>query len=59
MLCPSCNTAAMIASAHTAVRHDDTPDMPTEVYTVQEFVCRNRKCPQYGKKIGETQHRLL
>lgn len=59
MLCPVCETAAIITSARTVTVNDDTPDLPTEVYTVQEFYCRNRKCPRCATKVGECRHRLV
>lgn len=58
MLCPKCNTAAQIRGTETKVRNDDTPSEKTEVYLVQEFVCRNGKCGDFGKVIGEAEHRI-
>jgi hypothetical protein len=59
MMCPTCNTAAAIRATRTVAKHDDTPDETTEVYQVQEFACRNRRCPQYDKTVGEIEHQIL
>lgn len=58
MLCPKCNTAAQIRLAKTVVENDDTPDKKTKVYLVQEFVCRNSRCEQNTKIVGEVKHQL-
>lgn len=58
MLCSKCNTAAQIRSAKTFVENDDTPDKKTEVFLIQEFVCRNSRCEMNGKTVGEVKHKL-
>lgn len=53
MKCPLCNIEMMIRKTYTEVEGDESPDTPTKVYTVQDLVCRNRKCGNY-EKIVET-----
>ena len=51
MLCPVCGIQARIDRSYTQVEGDQSPDTTTRVYTVQEIVCRNPQCPQYGEII--------
>lgn len=40
----------MIAGRDFEFANDDTPDTPTELYSVLKMVCINPKCPNYGGK---------
>ena len=58
MLCPYCGTAAYIKKVRTTVHGDASPDTRTEVKTVQDFACRNPRCPHRGEVIGSIEHRV-
>lgn len=53
MICPECKTEAAIMESGYEVRGDRAADTKTQLYSVLKFFCRNPKCPQYGKEIGE------
>ena len=56
MQCPECGSPLMIASSNFEFKNDDSPDTPTELYSVLTMVCVNSsidlttkmpKCSQY------------
>lgn len=51
MLCPLCKVEMRIAATETQVTGDDSPSEPTRVYTVQQFVCRNPQCGNFGQTV--------
>lgn len=57
MQCPKCRVEARISRAYTAVEGDNSPDTETRIYTVQDFVCVNPQCGEFGRKIEEARHR--
>lgn len=58
MNCPHCKLTAQIKGCKYAVRGDDSPDRETELYLVQELVCRNPQCPRNGETVKTIEHRL-
>jgi hypothetical protein len=47
MECPECKSNLIIADSEYAAENDDTPDTPTEIYSVLTMVCINPKCGNY------------
>lgn len=58
MNCPHCKLTAQIAKSRYVVRGDDSPDKETELYLVQELVCRNPQCGYNGETVATIEHRL-
>lgn len=54
MKCGKCGCEGIISSFRYEVEGDTSPDTQTKVYHVQTWTCRNKKCEEYGKKLGET-----
>jgi hypothetical protein len=59
MQCPRCKTQMVIKDTHYQTVNDDTPDLPTEVYLIQEFVCHNPNCPDKEKIGGENKVKII
>ena len=53
MLCPKCKNLLRIAASRVEVTGDDDPDIPTQVFLVQDLVCRTKKCPNYEKVVKQ------
>ena len=53
MLCKKCNTECFIDRTETIVEGDNSPDTETKVYKNLIYVCRNPKCTEFKKDIGE------
>lgn len=58
MQCPICKTEMRITSVRTEVVGDESKDRQTEVYTVQELVCRNKQCQNYGKAVDTVRTKI-
>ena len=48
-----CDVDPIIVRSYLKLVDDDTPDTPTQAYTVLVFQCRNPKCPNFGKQWEE------
>ena len=59
MLCPVCNTQAIIASSEIKVTGDTSPDTETQIFRIHTFQCRNPKCSKYQKDIGEISNEIV
>lgn len=46
--CPLCNSDLQIAKSTFKAEQDDSPDTPTEIYSVLDMVCVNPKCPNFS-----------
>ena len=55
MLCPKCKTLLCIQKTYQRVEGDASPDTPTKVFTVQELMCRNKKCENFEKIVHTVQ----
>lgn len=58
MNCPYCKLATIIKDSRFKTVHDDTPDEPTELYLVQELMCRNPQCEHNGEVVQTIEHRI-
>lgn len=59
MLCPRCKrTEAAIVSNEIVVTGDNSPDEETKAYRVMKLVCRDPKCPYYGKIVATVRHSI-
>ena len=50
MICPECKLEMRNENAKIVFEGDDSPDTPTKAFMVVTPVCRNKKCPAYGKE---------
>ena len=53
MQCPVCNTEAVITS--NKMKYDTEEQ---KLYRILKFSCRNKKCSQYMKEIGEEKREI-
>lgn len=53
MKCPKCQVELRITNSRNVVENDDTPDVPTRLFVVQELKCLNKNC-EYYNTIVET-----
>lgn len=51
MRCSACGVDAMIGRSYVTVQGDQSPDTKTQVYTVQEIICRNPRCKRHGEVV--------
>jgi len=51
MKCPLCLVEMRIARSYNIVENDDTPDLPTKLYVVQDLSCVNKACENYDKTV--------
>ena len=56
MECQKCGTMARVYDSGYTVVNDDTPDIPTELYFNQVFVCTNAKCDNNGNIVDTVRH---
>lgn len=48
MKCPKCQVELRITNSRNVVENDDTPDVPTRLFVVQELKCLNKNCDNYN-----------
>lgn len=48
MVCPVCNVEAVIKSTNTVLNKEEM-----KLYMIFHFSCRNKKCKEFNKDIGE------
>lgn len=58
MNCPICDIDMRVNADGIEIEHDDTPDQPTMVYSVQTFTCRNKQCSNYDRVVARIRHPL-
>jgi len=58
MNCPYCGLTLMIMGSQYKTVNDDTPDKPTELYLVQELMCRNPQCKHNGEIVNTVEHKI-
>lgn len=58
MKCPKCGVEAAIMGTKTKATGDQSPKTQTEVWTVLVYQCRNPGCNEFGKEVGESQHKI-
>ena len=58
MTCPLCKLDLRITKSWNKVVNDDTPDIPTKLYVVQELSCRNENCPNCDKVLDTKETEL-
>lgn len=51
MKCPLCQVEMRIARSFNTVENDDTPDLPTKLYVVQDMTCVKKDCENYEKTV--------
>lgn len=51
MQCPKCSIDMTVRYDGVECKNDDTPDKPTEVYSLQSLICRNPKCGNYERVV--------
>lgn len=51
MKCPLCQVEMRIARSFNTVENDDTPDLPTKLYVVQDMTCVKKDCEYYEKTV--------
>lgn len=58
MLCPQCKIDMTVKDGGIELEGDKSPDTETIVFQKQEFLCRNKVCPNYGKIVFENKVKL-
>lgn len=58
MKCPLCNLEMRIKRSRNIVENDDTPDIPTRLYVVQDMSCMNRNCPNHDKTVDTVKNEI-
>lgn len=57
MNCPTCNSVLRIGKTNITFKHDDTPDIETEVYNNLPMLCANKECTNYaGTNLNDPIH---
>jgi len=51
MLCPLCKCEMRITGSRLVLEHDDTPDIPTQLFREIDLSCVNEKCPNNGTVV--------
>jgi hypothetical protein len=56
-ICPKCQSLLRIGNSYITVTGDETPDIPTEVFTNLPMLCVNPSCDDYcGKNTSDPLH---
>lgn len=58
MNCPYCKVQTIIKGSRYTVRGDDSPDTETELFLVQELMCRNPQCEHDGEVVQTIEHKI-
>ena len=58
MICPICKTEMRIADVRQEVSGDMSPDTQTEIYTVQDLVCRNKQCTGFDRVMQSVKTKI-
>jgi len=53
MVCPVCNIEAVIQKTDTVLNKEEM-----KLYNVFHFSCRNKKCKEFNKEIGEQRYEI-
>lgn len=53
MVCPVCNVEAVISKATTVLNQQEV-----KIYKVLKYSCRNKKCKEFNKEIGEVKDEI-
>lgn len=53
MICSECKHEGYIEKADLKVTGDKSPEEKTKIYKTLVFKCRNKKCINFGKEIGQ------
>ena len=51
MKCPLCQVEMRIFRSRNVVENDDTPDVQTKLFILQDMSCRNENCENYEKIV--------
>lgn len=51
MQCPKCSIDMTVDYGGIECKNDDTPDLQTEVYSLQSLLCRNPQCQNYNRVV--------
>ena len=51
MQCPLCHVEMKITNSYIQLENDDTPDLPTRVFIMQDLSCVNRECTNYNTVV--------
>lgn len=51
MQCPQCSIDMDVRYDGVELINDDTPDVATEVYSLQSLICRNPQCANYNRVV--------
>jgi len=51
MKCPLCQVEMRIARSFNEVENDDTPNVETKLYVVQNLSCVNKACENYDRDV--------
>lgn len=56
MLCPKCQVELQIERDNMEVTGDNSSQETTRVYDVQELICKNTKCENFGQIVKVVKH---
>lgn len=59
MKCAKCDVEPMISHSQIIVEGDTSPEEKTAVYRKLSFQCRNPKCENYNRTIGEERIKIF
>lgn len=51
MLCPLCKVEMAISNSRYKAENDTSAEEETKLFMIQEFVCRNPQCPNFGSMV--------
>lgn len=58
MKCPLCNIDMRVDDKGIHVENDNSPELPTCVYSEQSLTCINPQCKNNGKEVDVLRHIL-
>ena len=58
MKCPLCNVEMRIKTSRMLLENDDTPNVPTKLFTEHQLTCLNKNCANYETVVDTIRNEI-